>query len=354
MDFWDLTKLLFRRWYIATPLLLLSVAGAAWVGSTVKPDYVATSYVQLVTPTVPQVKPGEQPRLQRNPWLNMGLSSLSGAATITVQDQTVLKQFEKQGLSQSFTLEMEGQLPIVKIEVIGKTQQQASDTARRLVSLLDSNVLALQNEYSVPAGDLITTRRLDLGDNLTENSGKVKRALVAIGGAGVLFSIAVTIGFDAWMRKRSRRRALAAEAAASGGGPEPRGGGSPASTAPQPPAQRSPASRAKVLTVGENAVSVPTVAVEEELPMTAPARPAKVGAGAAGANGAGAGGGPVAVEYRNASGGRGRRDGGRADEDAADAGPDSSLIAVIPADATVILPLSHNEDWNKHSGSGRR
>lgn len=353
MDFWDLTKLLFRRWYVATPLLLLSVAGAALVGSSVEPDYVATSYVQLVTPTVPQVKPGEQPPVQRNPWLNMGLSALSGAATITVQDQTVLKQFQTQGLSQSFTLEMEGQLPIVKIEVIGKTKQQASETSKRLVTLLDGNVLALQDEYSVPAEDRITTRRLDLGDNLTEDSGKVKRALVAIGGAGVLLSIALTIAYDAWMRKRNRRRAQAE--AAAGDGPEPLTGEA-AVPVPAPPAHRAPSSRAKVVHVGgENAVSVPTVPVEDDLVVTTRVRPGKATAGAAPNGGApnggqGGAGMPVPVEYRSAASARGRG----SDEDA-NGQNDTALISVIPSDATVILPLSHNEDWNnKHNGSARR
>ena len=38
----------------------------------------------------------------------------------------------------------------------------------------------------------------------------MKRALVAVGGAGLLFSVALTIGLDALLRRRSRRLAAAA------------------------------------------------------------------------------------------------------------------------------------------------
>ncbi|WP_213456083.1 hypothetical protein [Rhizomonospora bruguierae] len=347
VDFWDLTKLLFRRWYVAVPLLLLSLAGAASVAVTVRPDYVATSYVQLVPPTAPEAKPGEQPPTPRNPWLSMGLGSLSGAATITVSDSTVLKQLKAKGYSENFTLKMEGQLPIVKIEVIGDSPEQAGDTAQELVRLLDENVNALQAKYNVARQDLIVTQRLDLGDNLSESSSKVKRALVAVAGAGVLLSAGVTIATDAWLRKRARRRNDPA------GGADPDGDDPKAADSGPAPEEIGYARVAKAGgAVGQSQVLVPTIpggAAQEEPPTRRQAAARVPGRGGDGRVDY-RGGEPVAPGQRvpgvNAPVAPARR------EDAAD---DTSVLSMIPSDATVILPLSHNEDWNTPpNGRARR
>jgi hypothetical protein len=58
----------------------------------------------------------------------------------------------------------------------------------------------------------ILTRRLDTGNNLEETGGKVKRALVAVVGAGGLITAGLTIAFDALMRRRGRKTARSAEA----------------------------------------------------------------------------------------------------------------------------------------------
>ena len=38
VDLWDLTRLLIRRWYVAVPMLLVSVAVVLVAGQSVKPD----------------------------------------------------------------------------------------------------------------------------------------------------------------------------------------------------------------------------------------------------------------------------------------------------------------------------
>jgi hypothetical protein len=58
----------------------------------------------------------------------------------------------------------------------------------------------------VQPSSLIMTRRLDTGQNLEETGGKVKRAFIAVVGAGVLLSVGVTVAFDAIARRRDRRR----------------------------------------------------------------------------------------------------------------------------------------------------
>jgi hypothetical protein len=62
----------------------------------------------------------------------------------------------------------------------------------------------LQTDDRVSDADAIRTRRLDQGTNVKESNSKVKRALVAVAGAGLMLTAAVTIGLDAWLRRRRR------------------------------------------------------------------------------------------------------------------------------------------------------
>ena len=53
MDFWDITRLLLRRWYVATPLLVVTLIVGVWTYTSVQPDYKGVSYVQLIPPAAP-------------------------------------------------------------------------------------------------------------------------------------------------------------------------------------------------------------------------------------------------------------------------------------------------------------
>ncbi len=91
MDFWDLTKLLFRRWYIAFPLLVLTVVASLWTLASVKPNYLSRAYIQLIPPKSQPAQPGTPSVDQRNPWLSLGLNTLANAAMVTVQDLAVIR-----------------------------------------------------------------------------------------------------------------------------------------------------------------------------------------------------------------------------------------------------------------------
>jgi capsular polysaccharide biosynthesis protein len=214
LDFWDLTKLLVRRWQVALPLLLLSIVATVLTVNTVRPDYVATAYVQLVPPVIKSETPDAPKPEQRNPWLGLGLQTLGNAAIVTVLDQTVVDNLKATGYSDSFTVTMGGNTPLVTIEVTGKTERQARETAEQLVQRFTQSVSSLQTAYGVTTGDAITARRLDLGTNIKTSDSKVKRALVAVAGGGLLLTAAATVGLDAWLRRRARRRREAPQAPA--------------------------------------------------------------------------------------------------------------------------------------------
>jgi hypothetical protein len=251
---------------VALPLLLASIAGTIFAATTITPDYVATSYVQLVPPAVtPKQNDGKAPQ-PRNPWLDLGVSSLGKASILTVQDQKVVEQLKKTGFSDTFTLTLDSTLPIVTFEVIAGTEEKASSTNEQLVKRFEASVAALQVDYGAAKDQSITARRLDLGTNITESTSKVKRALVAIAGVSILLTIAITVVFDAVLRRRAQskagRRANTDDEVARGAAEPPAGRqtnkGAPSTNGHQP----APAF---------NSLDSPTEVIRQRPPVTPPA-----------------------------------------------------------------------------------
>jgi len=209
VDFWDLTKLVFRRWYVAVPLLVLTGLAAAYTTFNVKPDYKATAYVQLIPP--PEASITTNVKSLRNPWLDLGLGSLNTAATYATVDKKFLNQLKTGGMSDNVVITNGYPAPIATIEVIGSSKEMASGSADAVVQRFGEVIKSLQDDYAVQTAGRILTRRLDTGNNLEETGGKVKRALVAVAGAGALLTAGLTIAFDAIMNRRSRRRARRGE-----------------------------------------------------------------------------------------------------------------------------------------------
>jgi hypothetical protein len=219
VDFWDLTKLVFRRWYVAVPLLVLTCLAAAYTAYTVKPDYKATAYVQLIPP--PEASITTNIKSLRNPWLDLGLGALNTAATYATVDRRFLNQLTTEGMSDNVVITNGYPAPIATIEVIGSSKDIAMGSTDEVVRRFSDVVKSLQDDYAVQTQGRILTRRLDTGNNLEETGGKVKRALVAVGGAGALMAAGLTVAFDAVMRRRSRRRFLRDEAENAEPGPDP-------------------------------------------------------------------------------------------------------------------------------------
>jgi capsular polysaccharide biosynthesis protein len=218
VDFWDLTKLLVRRWWVAVPLILLTAVGAVGLAATIKPDYIADSYITMVGPRGTQA----EGVASRNPWLQSGLVALGSAAIYSTQDASVVDRMVKQGFSDNFTLAFDGNTPIIKIEVTAASKAQAKGTVDYVADLFSQSVKLLQAESGPRDDEYITTRRLDQGDNLKSSTTKLKRAVIAIVGAGLLMTIAATAIVDTILQRRSRRKAMAAASPAPA--PTPRKG----------------------------------------------------------------------------------------------------------------------------------
>jgi capsular polysaccharide biosynthesis protein len=213
MDLWDLTRLLFRRWYFALPILLVSAIVAGLVSNSVKPDYRATGNVVMIPapgdPADAELKAQNKPIPSRpkNPWNDLGFNALGQATILQVMDQKTLEGFVEAGLSDSITVTMDQRSPIFIIEAVGSSPAQATGTVREVIKKLSEQVAAQQSSYGVMPQDTITTKTLTDGADVEIVTSKVKRVLVVTVGVGLLLTMAGTIGIDVFLRWfRNRRR----------------------------------------------------------------------------------------------------------------------------------------------------
>lgn len=212
MDLWDVTKLMGRRWYVAVPMLLLTMLAAVWIVSTVKPDYEATTNVTLLPPQLRSDQPTEVAK-RVNPW---DTNSLTIATVTYLENKRLHEAMEARGLSDTWESDIDIRFPsLLIIKVTAESQEKARATAQALQEGIKEEVARKQSNLNLKPGEEITTVGFDDGSNLEKATSKVKRALIVVVGVGVILTIAFTIGLDAFLRWRSTRRRRKAEAAAN-------------------------------------------------------------------------------------------------------------------------------------------
>jgi hypothetical protein len=214
VDLWDLTKLIFRRWYFSLPVLLVTMTATLLVSSSVKPDYSALGHLQLIPPANPTpVNPNEtaaNPNSNHNPWSDLGIQALGQAAVLKVSDQTVVKALVAQGYSGNYVISIDYPSTFFSVQVTGTTQQQTTNTVKKVMELLSQDVKAEQQQFGVAERDSITTLPLDAGEKVTAVTSKLKRVIIVATGVSLLFTAGFTIGLDALVRRwRVRLRATA-------------------------------------------------------------------------------------------------------------------------------------------------
>jgi hypothetical protein len=221
MDFWDLVRLTWRRWYVTVPMLLLTFAGAGWIIGTVGPEYQATGYVTVVPPTVLR-SPEAGEMSQVNPWNE---EALADAARIRLEGRSLRDELAAAGFAGEWSVEITGRLPVISVQVVAPTSERALTTMHELQGVVEAEVQAQQAGYDVPEGEQFTTVRYDRGESVETTASRLRRTLVAVVAAGLILTVAVVASYDALARWRLSRR---------GGGAAPPPAGRTAATAGEP------------------------------------------------------------------------------------------------------------------------
>jgi capsular polysaccharide biosynthesis protein len=208
MDFLDVAKVLFRRWYVAIPCLLLTIATAAWFAFTSKPDYSATAHVTMVAPSVIRNTDGVK-TVTINPWTT---ALLADAAHIEISSQSLHDRLTANGkLPIEWTAELNvNALDMITINVVAPEKSQAVLITNQLVGVVESFVKQRQSNLRLQPGEEITTLRLEQAPMVEVVRTKVIRSAVAVLAAGLIVTAGLSLAVDGIIRRRSRRNLVSA------------------------------------------------------------------------------------------------------------------------------------------------
>jgi hypothetical protein len=200
MGIWDVCRLMARRWPVSVPLLLLTAGATLVAAFNVKPDYVGTTHVSLLPPTLQRSAAAGQ-TLKVNPW---DTEALASAVAVRLNSNSAADQIRAEGFERVWEAGLDGRYKsVVRIEVTSPTRAQAESTLARLLREVDDEVGRQQAKYpNLTPDDKITVSRLDSADDVETATGNVKRASVMVAVAGLLLTTAATAGVDAARRRR--------------------------------------------------------------------------------------------------------------------------------------------------------
>lgn len=202
MDFWDVAKLMWRRWYVTVPMLLATVVAAGWIGTSVQPDYQVTGHIAMIGSTVPQPEE-EADQGVVNPW---STEALAEAAAIRLSGKSLADQLRAEGYQGEWSLSVTGRQPWLELQVVAPSPEQAMATEDQLTEIIAEEVQTRQEDYGIPSGEQITTLSYDAGETIETVTGKLRRALVVVVGIGLIVTMGTVIAYDAIARRVQRSR----------------------------------------------------------------------------------------------------------------------------------------------------
>lgn len=209
MDLWDLTRVLFRRWYLTLPLIVATVAAAVWIVQVRGPDYEATGHVAVLPPTVQRFAAPGETTVRVSPWTQQALAQ---AARIRLEGGRLHDTLAREGYAGEWTVEVTGEVPVLSLVVIAPSAQSALATLHRLQDEIDREVRSLQESYGVPPEERIQSVRYEAGESVSTSASSLRRAVVAAVAAGLVLTVAVVVSLDGLFRRRRRRREYATAA----------------------------------------------------------------------------------------------------------------------------------------------
>ena len=182
MDFFDVFRVLVRRWYVSVPALVLAVGVAIPLTlATADPTCVATANVRLVP--VLTAPPGPT---------TVELIALADDARAELSDGAFVQRLGTEGYRRSYRSVLSPEEPVLTLEAADADAPRAAATIDQLVA-----------QYRQAVGDQAT---LAVSDTTVRRSmAPVRRAMVVSLIVGVALAGGLAIAIDAILRRRHHR-----------------------------------------------------------------------------------------------------------------------------------------------------
>ncbi len=212
MDFWKAIGVLLRRWYVAVPVFVVSLAIAGGVFLKVPTQYESTGTIVLTAPTA-----GATTAINPAQASGPGNPLLDFEGSLTITTQLLIQSLSSPTISQQIAAEGgvstyqagDGQTggPFVVIVADATSPAEAELTVSLVLKYAQNELDARQKNLNAPPSTYIGTQSVVSPTTATTKIGnKVKAAGVALV-LGLVFSLAAAYGIESWSSNRRRKRA---------------------------------------------------------------------------------------------------------------------------------------------------
>ncbi|MGI5147815.1 hypothetical protein ACQEVC_15800 [Plantactinospora sp. CA-294935] len=207
MDLLDLLKLMFRRWYVSAPIVVVTLGAALGFGLAIQPEYKTEVAILLVPPTTSAAapEPNATPR-PGNPWLRIGENAMAQAVQISTSAHDARSRIAAAGGDPDYEVGLVTRSSILTVAVTATSQESARKTVEAVTRLIHDEVAGQQAPYRPNPGEQITTEVLDPGLNIVQSRSNVLRAQVVITAIGILLAAVGAVVYDAVARRRASAR----------------------------------------------------------------------------------------------------------------------------------------------------
>lgn len=200
MDFWELTVILFRRWYVFVPVLLLTLGGTFFLGQRVEPSYEAQASMLVAGPGG-ELGDGNPFATSETAARALAVIMESPEAITSVSSQTDAPD------DVEYTVTNLSHTSILEIYIDAPTAETALQTAQAAVSVIESRLADAQE--SIGATPSARSKMVTLSPPLDAKPSTEGRMRVLIAGAGVSGLLALTAALALEGLQRRRRLPVA-------------------------------------------------------------------------------------------------------------------------------------------------
>lgn len=199
MDFWEVLKVVVRRWIVVVPVLVLTAIGVLTVPPTIQPTYTATGTTVVVAPVE-----GEP---AMNPYLVLGATVMAQSITMTADAPTTKSMVADTGNSPDYTVSLQNQRqPIVVVTAEAPQPDVAVATVEQVLELIDDQLESMQAQAGAVREMMYTTRPLSTEIYSTPVYDGAQRVRFVLLGVGILLAVGLAVMLEGIAVLRRRRR----------------------------------------------------------------------------------------------------------------------------------------------------
>ncbi|WP_380165810.1 hypothetical protein [Jannaschia sp. R86511] len=199
MDFWEVLKVVVRRWVVTVPLVLATGAVAVLLPPTIDPSYSASISAVVITP-IDNQNPA-------NPFLALGPVTMAASLAGSGDSGAAVESAVQAGVSPTFTVNQQNsRSPIVTAEVQAATPELAVATAEFVRTALTEQLQAQQDAVSAPPEAQYYLQDLTgpvAPVPVYEGAQRVRFLAIGI---GLLLTVVVAMAIEGIAVLRARRR----------------------------------------------------------------------------------------------------------------------------------------------------